>query len=140
MKKNLTTIFDEAGQLNAIVLHKDFKTNDIEFFTSDSQQMQLGYMNRDKGYKIEPHIHNQVTRTINTSCECLFIKTGRVKIYFYDLEKKPICSEVVSAGDTILLLSGGHGFLMLEPSEIIEVKQGPYLGEIDKTRFADERY
>jgi hypothetical protein len=25
---------------------------------------------------------------------------------------------------------------MLEPTEIVEVKQGPYVGEQDKTRFA----
>ena len=38
-------------------------------------------------------------------------------------------------GDVILLADGGHGFKMLEPSEIIEVKQGPYCGEQDKVRF-----
>ena len=30
---------------------------------------------------------------------------------------------------------GGHGFGMLETSEISEIKQGPYAGEADKTRF-----
>jgi hypothetical protein len=34
-----------------------------------------------------------------------------------------------------LLAFGGHGFEMIEPTEIIEVKQGPYIGEGDKTRF-----
>ena len=38
-------------------------------------------------------------------------------------------------GDVILLAYGGHGFEMMEQSEIIEVKQGPYAGENDKTRF-----
>ena len=35
----------------------------------------------------------------------------------------------------ILLSFGGHGFEMLEDSEIIEVKQGPFAGNIDKSRF-----
>ena len=35
----------------------------------------------------------------------------------------------------ILLAYGGHGLTMLEESELIEVKQGPYAGEADKTRF-----
>ena len=39
-------------------------------------------------------------------------------------------------GDVVLLAHGGHGFTMLEPSEMIEVKQGPYAGEQDKERFA----
>lgn len=44
-------------------------------------------------------------------------------------------SRVLVAGDVILLATGGHGFEMLEPSELIEVKQGPYPGDEDKTRF-----
>jgi hypothetical protein len=44
-------------------------------------------------------------------------------------------SRILSAGDVILLAFGGHGFEMLEPTEIIEVKQGPYAGDQDKTRF-----
>ena len=35
----------------------------------------------------------------------------------------------------MLLAYGGHGFEMIEDSEIIEVKQGPYLDEVDKIRF-----
>ena len=38
-------------------------------------------------------------------------------------------------GDVILLIQGGHGFEVLEEVEMIEVKQGPYVGERDKTRF-----
>jgi hypothetical protein len=41
----------------------------------------------------------------------------------------------LEAGDVILLVSGGHGFEVIEEVEMIEVKQGPYLGEHDKTRF-----
>ena len=44
-------------------------------------------------------------------------------------------STVLEAGDIILLATGGHGFEVLEATEIIEVKQGPYMGEGDKTRF-----
>ena len=35
----------------------------------------------------------------------------------------------------ILLIQGGHGFEVLEEVEMIEVKQGPYVGEQDKTCF-----
>ena len=55
---------------------------------------------------------------------------------FYDDDKAYLKSEILHAGDVILLAFGGHGFLMLEDSEIIEVKQGPYAGEADKVRFA----
>ena len=38
-------------------------------------------------------------------------------------------------GDVVLLIRGGHGFEVLEPLEMLEIKQGPYLGDQDKTRF-----
>ena len=44
-------------------------------------------------------------------------------------------NRILQTGDVILLASGGHGFTMLEETEMIEVKQGPYAGEKDKTRF-----
>jgi len=44
-------------------------------------------------------------------------------------------SYILNAGDVILLASGGHGFKVLDEVEMIEVKQGPYSGEADKTRF-----
>ena len=47
-------------------------------------------------------------------------------------------SRVLGAGDVILLIAGGHGFEVLEELNMIEVKQGPYVGDADKTRFAAE--
>ena len=44
-------------------------------------------------------------------------------------------SYVLEQGDVILLASGGHGFQVLEDLEMYEIKQGPYAGENDKTRF-----
>ena len=41
----------------------------------------------------------------------------------------------LKAGDVVVLLSGGHSFTMLEPSQLVEIKQGPYLGEKEKIRF-----
>ena len=80
-------------------------------------------------------MHNAVQREVQFTKEVLFIKSGKVRVDFYDDEKKYIESRVLVSGDVILLAFGGHGFEMLEDSEIIEVKQGPYVGEKDKTRF-----
>ena len=85
------------------------------------------------GYVIPPHVHNPVTRRCIIQ-EVLFIKSGKVRVDFYDEDKEYLESEF-SSGDVLLLAFGGHGFEMLEPSEIIEVKQGPYAGDADKTRF-----
>ena len=125
----------EDEKLLAIILRTSFKKEGIDFFTPSDFSQQLGYMNRSKGYKIQPHIHNEVERTINYTQEVLFIKRGLVRVDFYKSDKTYLKSKILNTGDVILLSFGGHGFEMLEDSEIIEVKQGPFAGNIDKSRF-----
>ena len=35
----------------------------------------------------------------------------------------------------ILIISGAHGFKILKKTEMLEIKQGPFVGEKDKKRF-----
>ena len=125
----------EENKLIAILLRTKFHKKGIEFFTPSDFSQQLGYMNRPKGYKIMPHIHKKIKRTINITQEVLFIKKGLVRVDFYKSDKTYLNSKILIGGDVILLASSGHGFEMLEQSEIIEVKQGPFAGNIDKSRF-----
>jgi hypothetical protein len=131
-------MFEEVkfnNQLLGIIIKSSYEKDGITFFTPDDFSQQLGYMKRDKGYVIEPHVHNPVTRKVIWTQEVLFIKSGKVRVDFYDDDKNYLESRLLNKGDVILLASGGHGFSMLETSEIIEVKQGPYSGDKDKTRF-----
>ena len=130
----LEHVFEEE-KLLAIILRSSFKKEGIDFFTPPEFSQQLGYMNRSKGYKIQPHIHQKIERTIQYTQEVLFIKKGIVRVDFYKNDKTYLNSKLLNQGDVILLSAGGHGFEMLEDSEIIEVKQGPFAGNIDKTRF-----
>lgn len=119
----------------AIILRDNYKSEGISFFTPNDFSQQLGYMNRPKGYKIDPHLHNRVKRKIEYTNEVLLIKSGKVRVDFYDENKNYFESRMLNKGDVILLVQGGHGFEMLEQSEIIEIKQGPYVDDNDKTRF-----
>tara|TARA_B100000902_G_C27010553_1_gene764564 strand:- start:133 stop:540 length:408 start_codon:yes stop_codon:yes gene_type:complete len=119
----------------AIILRNQYQKDGIEFFTPDEFPQQLGYMKHKKGHKIKPHLHNKIERKVNFTFEVLFIKSGIVKVNFYDLNKEFIKSDILNKGDVILLAFGGHGFEVMEDSEMIEVKQGPYAGDDDKTRF-----
>jgi mannose-6-phosphate isomerase-like protein (cupin superfamily) len=92
-------------------------------------------MNHPKGKIIEPHVHNIVPRQVHYTQEVLFIKRGKLRVDFYSREKEYLKSRILTKGDTILLATGGHGFEIIEDIEMIEVKQGPYAGESDKTRF-----
>lgn len=120
----------------ALILRRSFRAEGIEFFTPNSYSQQLAYMNRPAGYVIEPHVHNPVERVVAYTNEVLFVKSGRVRVDFYSEKQDYLQSTVLEAGDVILLVHGGHGFEMLMPSEMIEVKQGPYAGDKDKTRFS----
>lgn len=126
---------EHNGQILAMILPADFRADGIKFFTPDDFSQQLAYMKRPPGYVIQPHVHNPVVREVEYTKEVLFIRSGRVRIDFYDDDQNYLESRVVRAGDVVLLARGGHGFEMLEESEMIEVKQGPYAGDKDKTRF-----
>ncbi len=123
------------NSLLAIIIRSDYKSEGIEFFTPDDFSQQLAYMNRPAGYKIDPHLHNRVQREVFYTQEVLFIKKGKVKVDFYDNSKNYLDTRILGTGDVIFLATGGHGFEMLEQTEMIEVKQGPFAGEKDKTRF-----
>jgi len=119
----------------ATILRSTYNEPGIKFFTPDEYSQQLAYMKRPQGYVIEPHVHNSVPRQVLFTKEVLFIKSGKVRVDFYDDQQSYLESRILQAGDVILLAFGGHGFEMLETSEIIEVKQGPFAGGKDKTRF-----
>jgi len=123
------------NQILAIIIKNNYSNNGITFFTPDDFSQQLAYMNHSKGKVIQPHVHNIVKREVLYTKEVLYIKKGKIKTDFYTDEKEYICSKILESGDIILLASGGHGFEILEDTEMFEIKQGPYAGENDKTRF-----
>ena len=125
----------KENKILSIIIRSQYQTNGIKFFTPDDFSQQLAYMKREKGYVIHPHVHNQVERKVFLTQEVLFIKSGRVRVDYYDDDKNYLESRMLNQGDVVLFSSGGHGFTMIEKSEIIEVKQGPYSGDQDKTRF-----
>jgi len=128
------------NKILAIIIRNSFSKEGIEFFTPNDNALQVGYMNRPKDYSIKPHVHYQIPRTINTLQEVLFIKKGEIRVDFYEDNKNYLFSNNLSKGDFIILVSAGHGFFMLEESEIIEVKQGPYMEDKDKEKFDPVSY
>jgi|SRR6476661_7794202 len=131
---NLEFITYVSQQL-AIIVYNDFNKPGIHFFTENEWSQQLAYMNHPKGKIIDPHVHNPVKREVHYTQEVLFIKRGRLRVDFYNNEQQFLESRILEKGDVILLMTGGHGFEILEEVEMIEVKQGPYAGDADKVRF-----
>jgi hypothetical protein len=126
----------QDGRTLAIIIRAAHSKDGIDFLTPPAFSQQLAYMKRPQGYVIDPHVHNPVPREVEYTHEVLFVRRGRVRVDFYSEDKQYRESRVLGTGDVILLAGGGHGFEMLEETEMIEVKQGPYEAEKDKTRFA----
>jgi mannose-6-phosphate isomerase-like protein (cupin superfamily) len=126
---------ENQGEEMAIIIRSNYSEEGIHFLTPDNYSQQLAYMHHKAGHQIIPHFHNMVSRTVHYTQEVLVIRKGRVKVNFYNTDKEGVADTILNAGDVILLCSGGHGFEILEETEMIEIKQGPYVGGNDKTRF-----
>jgi mannose-6-phosphate isomerase-like protein (cupin superfamily) len=122
-------------ELYCIIIRDSFSSETIVFFTPDNFSQQLGFLPHKKNAVIKPHMHLYNKREVFYTQEVLFIKSGKVKVNFYDSDEKYVFSEIVEQGDFILLCGGGHGFEMIEDTRMIEIKQGPFQGEDDKRRF-----
>jgi hypothetical protein len=122
-------------QTIGIIIRAQHRAEGIEFYTPNIFSQQLAYMNRPQGYAIHPHVHNPVKRDVIWTQEVLLIRSGKIRVDFFTDGKHYLESRILEKGDVILLAAGGHGFEMLEPTEMIEIKQGPYCGDQDKTRF-----
>lgn len=122
-------------ELMAIIIREEYDNAGINFLTPDDFSQQMAYMHHSKGHIIQPHYHNIVERTVHYTQEVLVIKKGKIRVNFYDNNRRCVNNVILRTGDIILLCSGGHGFEILEETSMVEIKQGPYVGDADKTRF-----
>ena len=122
-------------QFLALILRASFREPGIHFFTPGDLSQQLAFMRHPAGKKIQPHVHNKVSREVHFTQEVLVMLKGVMRVDFYSDDREFLESRLLNAGDVILLATGGHGFTVLEEIEMFEIKQGPYCGDADKTRF-----
>jgi len=134
--KTLIESIREGSVELAVIIRAGYSRQGVTFVTPDEYSQQLGYMNRPAGYRIPAHVHNPVPRAVVFTREVLLVRSGRMRVDFYTDAGTYAQSRILAAGDVILLAAGGHGFEMLEDTEMIEVKQGPYAGLDDKSVIA----
>lgn len=119
----------EDEKLIAVIFRKNITADGVKFLTEESNPFQVGIHSRKKGTNLPPHVHKiEKPLTIKSIQEILYIVSGKVKVSLYGTKGKKIKSKTLLSGDSILLVSGGHGVDFLESSRIFEVKQGPYPG------------
>jgi hypothetical protein len=123
------------GRTLAVIVSNRFHEPGVKFFTDDRASLQLGSMSHPAGKIIAPHLHNPIPREVRHTQEVIFIRKGKLRVDFYGDDRAYLESRTLEPGDVILLIEGGHGFEVVEDVELFEVKQGPYAGDMDKTRF-----
>ena len=122
----------------ALFIKKEVDAGDgIKFLTEHEDSLQLGVMERPKGYKVEPHQHPERNVPVTRVAETLFILEGTIKATVFDEEWEVLAEQELSAGDFLLFLRGGHSIEVLDDARIVEVKQGPFLGDDGAKVFQD---
>lgn len=131
-------VVDANDSLLALVINYEQHGPGVHFVTPNELQQQVAVMKRPKGEEIAAHSHLPVPRSVKGTQEVLIILDGAIRADIYDDNREFVQSETLTGGDVIVLVSGGHGFTILEDCEFIEVKQGPYVPGKDKEVFGAE--
>jgi hypothetical protein len=121
--------------LTSIIIRRDFQPTETTFLTNPDLAQQVGFVVYPAGGVIKRHIHKNVDRQNISSSEALIIRQGKLEIDVYDQNKSLLVTRVLEAGDFVLMVSGGHGFRVLEDAILLEIKLGPYAGASDKELF-----
>lgn len=123
----------------AIVCTQSVRVQGIKFLSKPKFSLQVGLMEHPAGKVIRDHRHNlEKSYQINTAQEFLYVESGKVEVHLFTEKWKPVEDLILGAGDFILIVSGGHGFNILEDARMIEVKQGPFPGNKLLKFFRDE--
>jgi hypothetical protein len=115
----------------------DAWSDGLKFFSPDGDYQQVGTWGYNQGKSLLAHTHNEVTRSVLWTQEVLYIRKGRIKAAIFDTKEQKIAELEAAAGDLLVLLRGGHGYDILEDgTQVLEVKNGPYVGaDVDRRRL-----
>ena len=124
------------NKLYALIIKDSYqKKKGISFFTKDNANQQIGFMNHPKNYVIKPHKHQKRETKIFITSEVIILQKGKLRVDFYNIKKKYLFSVIIKKNQVIMLVHGGHGFKVLEPVKMLEIKQGPFVSNKDKVKF-----
>ena len=95
--------------------------------TDGHHPLQVVTLSHPKGKYLAAHTHRPVPRKTERMQEALFVKKGKVRLDLFGPDKKPFKKLVMKAGDFFILQNGGLGIQMMEHSECVEFKNGPFV-------------
>jgi hypothetical protein len=115
----------------------EWEKGGLAFFSSDPEFLQVGIWHYDNGRRLLAHTHNDAPRTVQRTHETLYVRKGRIEARIYNEARELVETLTAGEGDILTLMSGGHGYTILEDgTQVLEVKNGPYPGaERDRIRI-----
>lgn len=128
-------IYDKYDNLLAIVVKNNTSTKEKDFHTNHASEFQIASFNLKKDEVIQRHFHEKQERIIYSTNEVIVLQSGKMRLTLYDTNLDKVKEVTLSGGDMVALFAGGHEIIIDEQTKFIEVKQGPYDEEKDKTRF-----
>lgn len=126
----------QGERVLAIIVRGDYLPSSTTFLTTPELEQQLGFVVHPAGERIPSHMHRPEERHLTGTSEVLVVFKGLCEIDLFDDDQILAATRQLRQGDVILLASGGHGLRMLEDTVLLEIKQGPYMGQDEKDIFA----
>lgn len=129
----LVVVSKKIGKL-AIILKSTEEVDTTTFFSSPEDAMQIGLISTDFDRGIPKHKHLNFERNLTSTSEFLLVRQGSCTLNLWGMEEEEeVQSFELNVGDSVLLLGGVHSIdSQTKNLLLLEVKQGPYAGSLDK--------
>lgn len=126
----------KGDDLYAIVVKAEFHPEQkYNFFSPQDGYLQFGINTYKAEDKIADHIHLPCERSVTRVEEIISLRKGRLNVRIFDENENQLALVEMKTGDILYQIQGGHGFDILEDSEIFEIKQGPYTSKVEDKRL-----
>ena len=123
------------GRPLAYVVRAHFTPATTTFITPTELEQQVGFVVYPSGAEIHRHVHRGLDRVTTGAAEVILVRRGACEVEVYSPGREEVGKWILKTGDLMLMVSGGHGFRMLEDTVLMEIKQGPYVGREEKELF-----
>lgn len=124
-----------SGQQIATIVRASHAPAKTTFVTDDAAYQQAGFIVYPKDGEVKRHSHLPLQRHLVGTPETLMVRKGKIEVDLYGLDKSPLGTWTLEQGDLVLLAAGGHCIRFLEDTILLEIKQGPYTGLVEKEHF-----
>src|SRR5207237_284527 len=108
------------GKPLAYIIRGGFMPQQTTFVTPSDFRQQVGFIVYPKDGTIARHVHRSIKRTIVGTSEVLIVRQGSCEVDIYNDDRELVATRELVTGDIMLMVSGGHGFRMMEDTVFLE--------------------